>query len=248
MKNYKVIAFDLDGTLAESKSKISTSMSILLDMLMEKYIVAVISGGARPQFELQLLPYLTIAPHIMPTCGTSYYRHDAINGWQEVYKLDLHEDDKKKIFDAFQKALDETNFEYGEIFGEQIEDRGSQITFSALGQKAHTNLKNKWDPTKEKRLKIISELEKYIPEFEIRYGGSTSIDVTHKGIDKAFGMNKLMEHLFLNKEDILFIGDALGPEGNDYPVKEMGIDCIEVIDPKHTEQEIIKLLKDSIDG
>lgn len=74
-----------------------------------------------------------------------------------------------------------------------------------------------------------------LPEFEVRLGGTTTIDITKLGIDKAYGMKKLMEALKVNKEDILFIGDRLEEGGNDYPVKVMGIDSMQISHSKETE-------------
>ncbi len=62
----------------------------------------------------------------------------------------------------------------------------------------------------------------------MRIGGTTSTDVTLPGIDKAFGMTKLIEAIEISKDEILFIGDKLEEGGNDYPVKAMGIDSIAV--------------------
>jgi len=67
-----------------------------------------------------------------------------------------------------------------------------------------------------------------MPDLEVRAGGTTSVDVTMIGIDKAYGMKKLIEEMAIAKEDILFIGDKLNEGGNDYPVKAMGIDTIAV--------------------
>jgi len=61
-------------------------------------------------------------------------------------------------------------------------------------------------------------------------GGTTTIDITKQGIDKAYGMRKLIDQLKITKSDILFFGDRLQEGGNDYPVKAMGIDCLEVSD------------------
>ncbi len=73
-----------------------------------------------------------------------------------------------------------------------------------------------------------------LPDFEVRAGGTTTIDITKKGIDKAYGMQKLIEQLGLSKEDVLFFGDKLQEGGNDYPVKAMGIDSLEVSDWQDT--------------
>src|ERR1035441_10285233 len=61
------------------------------------------------------------------------------------------------------------------------QDRGSQITFSALGQQAPLEEKKKWDPDFAKRKKIKAILDKLIPEFSVRMGGATSVDITKTG-------------------------------------------------------------------
>ncbi len=67
-----------------------------------------------------------------------------------------------------------------------------------------------------------------MPDLEVRLGGTTSVDVTRPGIDKSYGMKKLMAALGIAKDEILFFGDKLMEGGNDYPVKAMGIDSIAV--------------------
>jgi phosphomannomutase len=77
-----------------------------------------------------------------------------------------------------------------------------------------------------------------IPEFSIQLGGSTSIDVTRPGIDKAYGVKKLHETLGVAIRDMIFVGDALFPGGNDYPAKQAGVLSIEVRDPHETGRVI----------
>lgn len=60
----KLIVFDLDGTLAESKSPLDTEMSTLLGALLGIVKVAVVSGGNWPQFEKQLLSNLPHDAHL----------------------------------------------------------------------------------------------------------------------------------------------------------------------------------------
>lgn len=231
----QVIAFDLDGTLAESKSALDDHMAELLNQLLEKFQVCVISGGKFEQFQKQLLGNLQVSPakleklHLMPTCGTRYYTYDVAAGeWQQNYAEDFTEAEKKKITEALDKAVDQVGYREAKPWGELIEDRGSQVTFSALGQEAPVDAKEAWDPDNSKKLKLRNAVAELIPEFEVRSGGTTSIDVTKLGIDKAYGMNKLMSMLQIGKDDILFMGDRLAEGGNDYPVKAMGIDSLEV--------------------
>ena len=238
----KLIAFDLDGTLAESKSAADDRMVELLDRLLEKFHVCVISGGKFQQFEKQLLGSLKAEPgklerlHVMPTCGTRYYVYSlADKAWRKVYAEDFTEPQKKKIIAALDKGFDDLGYRAKKVYGECVEDRGSQVTFSVLGQDIVDVLglegvrqKEAWDPDNKKKLELRDYIAPLIPEFEVRVGGVTSIDVTKLGIDKAYGMRKLMEVLAIDKEDILFIGDRLQEGGNDYPVKAMGIDSLQI--------------------
>lgn len=238
----KVLAFDLDGTLAPSKSSLPDRISEVLSDLLEDFQVCVISGGKFGQFEMQLLAGLHVEPaklerlHLMPTCGTQYYVYDLVtHKWKQVYAENFTELEKKKIVDALNKGVDALGYREKTIYGETVEDRGSQITFSALGQDIVAHLgdegverKEAWDVDGSKKLKLRDYVAELIPEFEVRTGGSTSIDITKPGIDKAYGMRKLMDILEVGKDDILFFGDRLAEGGNDYPVKAMGIDSLEV--------------------
>lgn len=234
----KLIVFDLDGTLAESKSALDSEMAALLHGLLGVAKVAVISGGDWPQFEKQLLANLPQDQRLadlilLPTCGTKYFKYDGT--WKKLYSEDFREEQKTKIIESFHKALDEAGFKPGKTWGEMIEDRGSQITFSALGQQAPLAEKTAWDPDFAKRKKIKAILDTYIPEFSVRLGGATSVDVTKPGIDKAYGIRKLRDILGIGIDEMIFVGDALFEGGNDYPAKEAGCLCIQVKGPQETK-------------
>lgn len=236
MPNRKVIAFDLDDTLAITKSAISDRMSELLVRLLEQYEICIISGGKFEQFKMQVVDRLEAEPHhlnrlhLMPTCGTRYYRYDELTtDWKEQYAEDLTDAEKKQVIAVLEAAAREVGLWVEEPYGEIIEDRGSQITYSALGQQAPAEKKYEWTAANnDKRLKVRELAAERLPQLEVRAGGTTSIDVTRIGIDKAYGMEKLMAALSIAKDDILFIGDKLQEGGNDYPVKAMGVDTIEV--------------------
>ncbi len=65
-----------------------------------------------------------------------------------------------------------------------------------------------------------------------------SIDVTLPGIDKAYGIRKLRDILRIPIQEMIYVGDALFPSGNDAPVRETGADCIQVRDPNETKRVI----------
>lgn len=238
----QLIAFDLDGTLAPSKSLLPPRMADLMNRLLAKYQVCIISGGKYELFQRQVLSQLSSDPklltklHLMPTSGTRYFDYDIeANDWRQQYAEDFTPEEKQEIIKALQEGLDESGYKVEKTYGETIEDRDSQITLSILGQEIVAELgdegvriKEEWDPDGSKKLQIRAIVAPKIPNFEVRAAGATSIDVTKPGIDKAYGMRKLMEATNLTMEDILFMGDKIIEGGNDYAVKQMGIDCIAV--------------------
>ena len=237
----RLVIFDLDGTLAESKAALDAEMAALLTRLLEVVRVAVISGGAWTQFETQVLAHLPRDERLdklslLPTCGTKFYCFSG--SWRALYSEDFSHGDRDKIIGGLNHALDQSGFRAEQHWGDLIEDRGSQITFSALGQKAPLDAKKQWDPDFGKRKKIAALLKPLIPGFSIQLGGATSIDVTRPGIDKAYGVGKLRETLGIPIRDMMFIGDAIFPGGNDYPAKQAGVLSIEVRDPCETKRII----------
>jgi HAD superfamily hydrolase (TIGR01484 family) len=236
-----LIVFDLDGTLAASKSAIDAEMGTLLTALLAEAKVAIISGGALPQFEKQVLAHLTEHDHfdnlsLLPTCGTTFFRYTG--SWHKLYSEDLSEEQKHKIVAALNAAVASAGFQAKNVWGPAIEDRQSQITYSALGQQAPLDEKSRWDPDFSKRKKIKAILDGSLPDFSVRLGGSTSIDVTLPGIDKAYGIRKLRDVLGIPIAEMLYVGDALFPGGNDYPARETGATCIQVRDPNETKRVI----------
>lgn len=237
----KLIVFDLDGTLAKSKSAIDKEMADLLYHLLEVAKVAIISGGDWSQFEKQILKHLPKNSilkklSILPTCGTKFYQYK--KNWKELYEENFTPEESKKIRENLNAAIEAAHLDIKKTWGEQIEDRGSQITFSALGQKAPLDAKKDWDPDFKKHKKIVKPLKKTLKEFSIGLGGTTSIDIVKPGIDKAYGIRKLNEILEIKIQQMLFIGDALFEGGNDQPARKTGADCIQVRDPEETKRII----------
>jgi len=237
----KLIVFDLDGTLAVSKSSLDVEMSTLLSALLGLAQVAVISGGDWPQFVKQVLSMLSDDERLnnlslLPASGTKFYSYSS--GWKKLYSEDYSAEQKEKIVSSLKNAIAESDLKVGQVWGEQVEDRGSQITFSALGQQAPIDEKQAWDPDFVKRKKIKAILDPMIPEFSVRMGGTTSIDITKSGVDKAYGIKKLQDILDISIKEMVFIGDALFPGGNDYAAKETGVVTIKVRDFNETKRVI----------
>lgn len=229
---YELVLFDLDDTLAPSKSRVSREIVDMLVSLTRVAQVGVISGGRFEQFDQQLLtsigdPRALDRIHVLPTCGTRYlvHRDDA---WQEVYSEPLSEDENSRAERSLERRARELGLWEEHTWGERIERRGSQVTFSALGQAAPVEAKSAWDPTGEKKERLRAVVAADLPDLEVRSGGSTSVDITRKGIDKAYGVTKLLSRLGIAPADAVFFGDRLDEGGNDYPVISTGVPCVAV--------------------
>ncbi len=227
----RIVAFDLDGTLAVSKQALDDDMARRLSQLLSLCPVCVISGGDWPQFQTQVVDRLPPGTRLdnlilMPTTGAKYYRFDG--AWQQVYAESFSDDERKRVLDAFRTAIDQAGLPHEKTWGDQIEDRGTQITFSGLGQKAPPDAKDKWDPDQKKRGALKAILDKALPDLSVRIGGSTSIDITRPGVDKGYGMHRLSEQTGIALNEMMFVGDALYPGGNDAPARDAGVPTVGV--------------------
>ncbi len=237
-----LIAFDLDDTLAVTKSPISPLMAQLLGELLCNFQVCIISGGRWEQFESQVIDQLQVPAdlltrlHLMPTSGTRYYLFDAsTNQWVQQYAEDLSNEDKQLIVSVLTQGAHTLGLWEASPAGAIIEDRGSQITFSALGQLAPPSAKYAWDPTGVKKRSLREYAALRLPTFDVKAGGSTSVDVTRLGINKAYGMKRLLSLLSLNTDAVVYFGDQLQDGGNDASIRTMGITTVAVRNSDDTE-------------
>lgn len=235
----KVLAFDVDDTLNVAKTPITTEMATILIDCLNHFQICPISGQKFDQFIRQIVEPLQTAGstpeqlknlHLFVAQGTQYYRFTGTD-WEQVYNNPLTDEQVAKIKQALEQAARELNYwEEDKLAAgdEIIENRLSQLTFSALGQTAGTEAKYAWDPDHKKREAIVARCKELAPEFDYEIGGTTSINAFIPGMNKTFGMTHLMEELKVEKSDILYFGDMTQPGGNDYPVVQMGIDTITV--------------------
>ena len=235
----KVLSFDIDQTLNVAKTPIPDEIADLLNQCLDHFEICPISGQKFDQFLIQIVNRLTERGatarqlshlHLFVAQGTQYYRYEN-DDWQQVYNYPLTDEQVQKITETIEQAARELGFWEEDKLAEGdeiIENRLSQVTFSALGQKAGTEAKYAWDPDCKKREQIVARCKELAPEFDYEIGGTTSINAITPGMNKVFGMTHLLEELKVDKQDILYFGDMTQPGGNDYPVVQMGIDTITV--------------------
>ena len=208
----RVLAFDLDNTLALSKTRMDQIMAVHFAALTRLRPVAIVSGGRFSQFRDQVLDALPDDTrfdqlHLMPS---SWATGRSRSG------------------------------------GRALRDRGSQITFSALGQQAPVQAKEAWDPDNSRKDALARAVSADLPHLQVRSGGSTSVDISAKGIDKAYAVTSLARMLGVEVGDIAFVGDRMDPDGNDYPAALAGAMALRVHDPADA-LDLIRVMEADLD-
>lgn len=233
------VLFDLDDTLTESKQNMSEEMVITFTKLLEVVPVAIVTGGMFSQIEKQVIHFLPSDANFSNLFIFPQNAAECISWkdgkFQKEYSYAFKEDETKKIIESINQVLKETGFVINEpAFGDRIENRGAQVTLSALGQQAPVDLKKIWDPDQIKRRVMRDKLLKLIPEFQIGIGGGTSIDITQKNIDKTLSVKWMAKHLDVEPVEMTYVGDALFDGGNDAVVIPTGVTIVETKNAKDT--------------
>ncbi|BDR52881.1 haloacid dehalogenase [Bombiscardovia nodaiensis] len=247
----QVLAFDLDTTLARSKTRMTPAMAVQFAAMTHLRPVAIISGGRFEQFRDQVLAALPADTdmsqlHLMPTSGTRYYRWDG-SQFQQVYAHDLSLADRQAAMASLERRARQLGAWEEQTWGPRLEDRGSQITFSALGQQAPVDAKEAWDPGNEKKNALAAAVARDLPHLQVRSGGSTSVDISAQGIDKAYAVRQLAQILQRPVDSMVFVGDRMDPDGNDYPAAQAGTMALRVSEPDDT-LELLRTMEPLLRG
>ncbi len=242
----KAVMFDLDETLAPSFQSPARSMVDRLMQLLEAVPVAIISGAGFDRIDRDFLSTLDHSPHvsrlyIFANSGSQAFSWQ--DSWNEEYNFSLTEEERSRIKAVISAAAIELpEIREARVYGDQIADREAQIAFTVVGLDAPAEYKASWDPQASKRRVIREYLLKELPEYDIRTGGASTIDITRRGVNKAYGVGWLAQRLHCNPSDMLYVGDALYEGGNDSVVIPTGIQTHSVAGPSETEHVIDDVL------
>ena len=239
VKEKKVIIADVDDTICDSCQTISPDMAGQISrMIQQGYEFAFISGTKSEDLQKMISSRVKEKHHLLATTGTNYtiVEGDAVN---MIYNNSFKHEEKKEIITALKKLISHHNINSLTTEEDQLQDRESQITLSAIGRHAPSELKAAYDPDGAKRKEWVDFLKNHLDEneYDIRIGGTTSIDVTRKGLDKEWGIKTFAQHHNITLDSILFFGDKIHPGGNDFPATKI-VDCISVKSPKDTLQQL----------
>jgi len=216
--NVKHIFFDLDNTLTPSKSLILSEHAQILKKLCERIDVIVVSGHGATDIRKHLTPALQGLYHILGQNGNRAETRDG----RVLWNRSLSKDQKDAILTFISKARARLNLKVRDE-NDIIEDRDSQIAFSLIGHHEDHTKKDAFDPGGKKRIALLKDMAADVKVLEkagveVRIGGTTNLDIFEYGKNKGYNVPAFMEKMKWNKDDCLYVGDALFPGGNDETV------------------------------
>lgn len=211
--------FDLDNTLTRSKSHIAPEHIPILKELSSRADVTVVSGHGEKDIRAHLGPELEGTYYILGQNGNYALKPDG----EVLWNNSLLQHQKEAIHTFIVKARKHLNLPVKDE-DDLVEDRDSQIAYSLIGHHEDKEVKEAFDPDHSKRHSLLRDLEDDVKELahefgiEIRSGGTTVLDMFHLGKNKGFNVQEFIRHMGWQKEECLYIGDALFPGGNDETV------------------------------
>ena len=242
----KAAIFDLDDTLAESFQAPTSEMVERLRNLLDRIPVAIMTAASFQRMETQFLRELTTSAHISRLIIFSNVASECYlwkEGWQQEYDVSFSTKEHSEIKKAIEESVAEVQLAEHPKYRSLILERDGKIAYAAIGLDATQEEKKAWDPDRRKRTELAEAIRRRIPHAEISIGGTTTVDITPKGIDKAYGVEWLGKHLGVKPREMLYVGDALFEGGNDAVVITTGVITRAVSGPAETLQVIDELLK-----
>ena len=225
MQNIKLIAFDLDGTLTQHKSKLSEENRNELIRLGKKYKLLMVGAGqCRRIFEqMERFPIDIIGNYGMQYAEYSKDKKDIVMVRDESVETLNREEIEQKI-----TAL-RIKHGFTEFKGDNVEYHPSGcLTFPILGTKADIENKLAFDPDRKKRRAFYGEVVEAFPDYVVFVGGSSSFDMAPKPYDKYYALDRYCKENGLSHSEVVYIGDDYGVGGNDEAVYKSDFNYITI--------------------
>lgn len=243
----RAVIFDLDDTLSESGQPPLETVLNKLVALSSRVPVAIISGASFERIERDVGKRLALTHahhgnfYVFPETAAQCH-HWKNNAWEMAYHFPLPFEERESIKAALNEVVAELRLYESAEDVSWVVERETSIAFVGVVKGASQAEKKAWDPDGKKRLRLANALQERLPGYEVRIGGSTTIDITRKGMTKAYGVEWLANELNIHPNEMLFIGDAFYEGGNDAVVIPTGIQIHATSGPEETEQLIDKML------
>lgn len=234
----KLVAFDLDGTLTQHKTKLDEKNKSVLDRLGEKYHLVMAGAGLCMRIfnQMDQFPIDIIGSYGMQV---GRYNNDTKN-------LDIVKDVTMPVNkDEIERKVTFVREKYGytDYAGDNVQYHSSGvITFPILGTDAKQEDKLSFDPDRTKRRKIYNEVCELFSDYNVFVGGSSSFDMAPKPYNKYYALSKYCIELGIKHNEVVFVGDDYGLGGNDESVYKSDFGFICVDDYRDFEKCVKELL------
>ena len=234
MNKYKLIAFDLDGTLTQHKSKLDEKNTSVLIRLSSDYKLVMVGAGSCERIWKQMNEFEI---DIIGNYGMQFSHVE--NGKLVLDINDSYTADRAFFINTVAELR--KKFGYTAYAGDSVEfHQSGAVTFPLLGTAAKLPDKLAFDPDGKKRSLIYPEVSESFKDYNCFIGGTSSFDIVAKCYDKYQALMAYAKPKNISPDEILFVGDDFKKGGNDEQVMLGGIDCICVRD----YNELESLLKD----
>lgn len=238
MKNIRLIAFDLDGTLTQHKEPLGEKNRRVLDALARRYRLVMVGAGQTGRIFRQLGGY---AIDVIGNYGLQYARYDEESGGLQMVRDLLLPCDRESV--AQRIAALRRQFGYEVFAGESVEYHPSGcVTFPLLGTGAQQADKLAFDPDRKKRRAIYDTVVATFPEYHVFVGGSSSFDMAPRPYDKYHALSDYCCELGILESEVVYVGDDYEPGGNDESVYLSDIAFIAVDDYRTFGEKMAPLL------
>lgn len=221
--------FDVDGTLTPSRQEIDTDFAVFFTEFCAENYVYLVTGSDREKTIEQIGEEIYSLAQRVYNCSGS----DVWEQGKNVYTNEWHLPELPAQF--LTQCMTESIFPLRT--GLHFEHRPGMCNFSIVGRNAtlgERKLYVEHDVRINERNRIAKAFETMFPDIQAKVGGETGIDIFPKGSDKSQILRD-----FDHNDLIHFFGDAMHPEGNDYPLKKVILDkdlgyCYNIKDYKET--------------
>tara|TARA_R110000765_G_scaffold223038_1_gene327160 strand:- start:685 stop:1407 length:723 start_codon:yes stop_codon:yes gene_type:complete len=208
----KVYLFDIDGTLTPPRQKMDESFAEFFLPFAKENIVYLATGSdiekAREQVDQRIL---MMCQGVFTCSGNEFWERG-----KKVYSNEFYP--RPKLVTFLEKCVKDSN--YHTKTGNHLEYRNGMLNFSVVGRNATPDQRAayvEWDERKKERWAVAVTLLAHTEDFgniDVSIGGEISIDIYPKGKDKSQAVSKIRQ---LHGLPIVFMGDRMEPNGNDYP-------------------------------
>jgi len=210
----KRFIFDVDGTLTPSRQPMDEKFRKFFTQFQERHFTYLVTGSDK-------LKTLEQVGSIVFNFANRVYNCSGSDVWEQDKNIRTSDWTLPRDVEEWLAGfLIESKFVLRT--GLHFEHRPGMCNFSIVGRNATLGERKLYaehdKQTNERNMiaKMLTDRFKYV---DAKVGGETGIDIFAKNHNKS---QILID--FDPKDEIHFFGDAMHPEGNDYPLKKMIID------------------------